>query len=211
MILVSMSPLAKIFQPFFYVYEQKNGKLVEKEKITQEELMENPDRIWVDEPFSITVSRSSGDLQFISGQHKFIGDQLLRFWLSGGAPGDQMQETDQYGIVQMPIDPDVQGAMTYYMSNPNAKMDKSLTDSVKDAQELAKKLSTDRVMRSVTQVYTAMMKQYQLNDENKQGRYQPSPTEFLCAYAMKSERENDINKRKKIADQFSALLSQEMV
>jgi hypothetical protein len=206
MICATYSSLAKIFQPYFHVYDTSSGKPVIIETVTRDQLMKTPDRIFKEEVFSVIVRRDSGDVHFISGRPRNITDQLLRWWLSGGVNCQEVQETDEYGVVELPIDPETQGALTYFLANPHDKASKGIQEALVDASARAREMSRERVLKSCRQVYKALKKQYELNEEQKLGRYPPSPVEFLCAYALASDMAKEQNEKQEITDRFAELM-----
>lgn len=206
MICATYSPLAKIFQPYFHVYDFSEGKPVIIETVTREQLMKTPERIFKEETFSVVVRRDSGDLHFVSGRPKNITDQLVRWWVSGGTNAEEVQETDEYGVVEMPIDPETQGALTYFLANPQDRASKGIQEALMHASNRAKEMSHARVLKSARQVYNALKKQYELNEEQKLGRYPPSPVEFLCAYALASDMAKEQDEKQELTEKFAALM-----
>jgi len=198
--LVTMSPLAKVFQPRL-----------------QKELMEKPDRIWKKEEFNVIVRRMCGlDEIFISGKPKAVEDPNLIHWLSGGTEGNLCQETDNSGIVILNVSFDAIGAlhdMIAMTTLPKTeqekevrKVNKDIRGQIKDAYEAARKLSEERVMREIRRVHECLKRQYEINSEAGMGKYQPSLSEFLCAYVLKKEEAETIERQKEITSQFSKLM-----
>jgi hypothetical protein len=206
MICVSYSPICKIFQPYFNVYENKGGKMEIIETVTRADLVKNPARIFKEELFSIAIRRSCGDVHFISSRPKQVQDTLLRMWLCAGSEEDANVETDEYGIVQLDMDPDTLGALSYFVANPQEEASKGVQQALKEATEKAKQLSHIKAYRTCKRVFKYLKKQYELNEEMKLGKYPPSETEFLCSYVVAEESTRDAQDRATITEKFAELM-----
>jgi len=202
MMLVGLCPLAKIFLPYFHVYDGKDFNRP-VETVTTSQLMKNPDRIYKEEFFSIAVKREVGGLNFIYNIPRQIPDTLIRNWLSN----PNVQETDCYGIVEMPLDQEAQAAMAYYVTN-SRNPDKLLMEQVAAAREQAKTASLERVLGNIRRVNHAMRRQYELNEEQKLGDFIPSPVEYLCAYALAEEQTRSAAEEQAVKDKFKMLMAE---
>ena len=222
MYVVSYSPLVKIFQKSFTVIkhvaeaegDKHAPKKVIKEILTQGALMKNPERVFTDEEFEFTVARDSGDIKLISGKPTSMSLPAKRSqalepdlvqWLTGGAEGNQSPETDYTGCVLLPLDGETEGAITYYLSQ-GKKPGKELTEVLENAQEKARELSEMRVMRAVNIVHQLLKRQYLLMKEQNQGVYNPSDSEYLCAYVLKAAEEQAAKDRDSITSNFKHLM-----
>jgi hypothetical protein len=201
MILIALCPLAKIFQKKFQVHG------AEIENLSISDLMENPERIFKEEEFTIRVVRSCGDVVFRYDQPKQIIDPDLRNWLCGGEDGEQSPETDNTGIVKLPFDQETDDQIRFYMAKGKLPP-KAIAEAISEARAQAQALSSKRVMKAVERVHNALKRQYQLNEEQKLGAYQPSATEFLCAYLMKTSEQTEATRRKSVTESFRNLMSE---
>lgn len=167
----------------------------------QDQLLEDPSRIFKDEDVPIYVERASGRLEFRLGKPRvFMRAQssdrsedlnFLVEWITGGDDGMLCQETEQYGIVKLRYDATVERAiMESVMGNMNGGKI-SLPDDIartRDAElESAKRRSRERVMRAVRRVYDNMKRQLEINKEVGGGHINPSKVELLCNYVLKQE------------------------
>ena len=198
---ITHSPIAKIFQPHL-----------------QESLLEDPSKIFVDEPCSIYVERASGRVEFKMGRPRvFIRRQstdqceqtdFLVEWLTGGDDGNQCQETDLYGIVKLRYDDNVERGVTEAMMGGGG-LPPDLKQAVDTENEGAKRRSHERVMKAVRRVYENMKRQHQLNEENKFGKIQPSRVELLCNYVLKHEIANEKARQAKITQEIEETLAED--
>lgn len=199
MILIALCPLAKIFQRRFSIKD-------EPKTYTVDDLLAEPDRVFKEENFTMSINRSAGDIAFTYGAPRQIVDPNLALWLSGGEDGTQSDDTDHTGIVQMPFDQATDEALRWYIAQGKA-LPPDLNDVIVSAREKAKELSKFRVMRQIHRVHSALKRQYALNEEQKLGAYQPSPTEFLSAYVLSSSEIQTAQKRSEITNAFKELMS----
>ena len=206
MMVVALSPLAKIFQPYFHVYDPQKGFKTPVETITQDQLMKHPERMLVEEHFSIQVKRETGAVNLIFNQPRNIPEEMLRTWLTGGPTGTRCQETECYGIVEMPLDSDASAAMTWFATQGKTP-DATLLKTIQEARASAQALSTDRVMAAIRRVNTCMRRQYEINEENKLGDFIPSPVEYLCAYALAEEQTKSSAELSAVKSRFKELMS----
>lgn len=211
MFVISLSPLAKIFQ-----------------RHLQEDLMKDPERIYKPENFRIIAEKPSGDVHLIFGKPMQIAQRPGREkdeavvdvinWLTGGPNGDLCRETDYTGVVAMPLDVDIIGSLATIvgvgLENPEAiekeqkKQAKQVKTELTLAMEKAKAISETRVMRAIRATHDNLKKQYEINRQNGLGAYQPSTTEFLCCYALAAEQAKRSEDRKRITEQFAKLMDE---
>ena len=193
------SPIAKIFQPHL-----------------QESLLEDPKLIFTDDPCSIYVERASGRVEFKMGRPRvFIRRQstdqceqtdFLVEWLTGGDDGNQCQETEQYGIVKLRYDDNVERGVTEAMMSGGG-LPTDLKQAVETENEGAKRRSHERVMRAVRRVYENMKRQQEMNKEAGLGQIQPSRVELLCNYVLKHEIANEKARQSKITMEIEETLA----
>jgi hypothetical protein len=194
-----LSPLAKIFQPLFYVGT---------EAVTTSDLMRDPERIFKHEPFSVVVERSQGSIRFTHGIPKLVSDETLALYLSGGETGEWKQETDFTGIAQLPLSPEATGVIMAALTGQGAlELAENAHHAAKQALDAAKLISESRVLRQVRHVYALLKKQREQNKEDKRGDAPPTPTEYLCAYVLAAEEAKKSDETKKITEQFKNLMS----
>lgn len=167
----------------------------------QDGLLEDPSRIFTNEDVPIYVERASGRLEFRLGKPRvFMRAQstdrsedlnFLVEWLTGGDDGMMCQETEQYGIVKLRYDAQVERAIMEgvmgSLNGGNSVISKEIA-SARDAElESAKRRSRERVMRAIRRCYENMKKQLEYNKEAGGGHIQPSKVELLCNYVLKQE------------------------
>jgi len=196
-----LSPYAKIFQPRFKVGA---------EVLTTDDLMRNPDRIHVEEPFTVTVDRSIGSETFVYGVPRIITDETLAQYLTGGPQGEWKQETDHTGLALLPLSPESTGLMLAALTREGGARDlaeRAATDATA-ALEAARLMSHERVMRQVRAVYKLLKRQREQNAEDKKGDAPPTPVEYLCAYVLAAEEGKKSDETKRITEQFKTLMAQ---
>jgi hypothetical protein len=200
LVLVTSSPLAKIFQKRFKVRDAEGN-----EKVVQlEELLEDKERIWKQETFSVPFRTVAGDIIFWSGSPNIIRDPDKIALLSGGRGGISGHETDATGIVKLPIEQDVlSGVFALMGGGSNADIKKE----VNKALEKAKQLSHERCLQAARRVYAKMMHQRQtMAEADTKARFTPSTTEILCAYVLEKEAVSDVVRKKRSVEDFEATL-----
>ncbi len=182
---ICASPLAKIFQPHL-----------------QDELIDNPAKIYEESPVEIYVPRPSGRITFNLGQPKQLSTRqssdkeedtlYLMHWLTGGSDGQQVQETECYGITQLDLSDNVMSLVTQavhssLISGKTPTMPAGVTEDIKQAKAQASVISNARVMRAVRRCWDQLQRQYEINAEAGLGKYRPSKTEILCQFVLKKE------------------------
>lgn len=202
--IVALSPLARIFQPRFH-----------------KELMANPDKIFDENPFTICVDKPSGAFYVDFKKPKQIQQPALLNWLTGGPEGDRCRETDFTGIIYAPIQDDMLEALTnltgLYAENEEKgkkeqdRITKDISKKYGDQMASAKKRSGDRVLRQIRTIHENLQKQYQINKENNVGLYTPSAVEFMCAFVLRTELEDDKAKTARITKEFAKLMEETRV
>lgn len=206
------TPLAKIFQPSFRVYTGKkdsNGNDA-FETVTTADLIRNPDRIQEPEQFSITIPRSVGAVAFRFGRVRTITDPDLYLWLTGGDRGDMTPETHCYGVVQVPLAQDDVGvAMAAAADDEDEELAviQRLKARAREAKEIAKQVSEDRVMRQIRSVFMNLKRERLRLKEEGSGEYQPSQVEILCTIILSKENAQLQEERKRAMDLFEATFS----
>lgn len=198
---VCLTPLAKIFQPKYH-----------------KELTESPNSILEEKDFSMIVTKPSGAIHFEFRKPRLITDPSVLQWLTGGPDGDRCAETNYTGLVYAPVQDDIMesvAAVTAAMAEDPEKgrkvqeqVSKTMMGRYKERIAGVKKMSEDRVMRTIKFVYTNLQKQYQLNKENNMGLYQPSETELLCTFALQAQLAESEDKRKEITKKFQDILQE---
>jgi len=198
---VCLTPLAKIFQPRYH-----------------KELTENPSAITEESQFTIIVTKPSGAVHCDYKKPKLISDPSLLQWLTGGPEGDRCAETNYTGLVYAPVQDDIMesvAAVTAAMAESpekgakaQAEVSKKMMNKYSSKIEGVKKLSEERVMRTIKFVYGNLQKQYQINKENNMGMYQPSETELLCTFALQAQLASSEEKRREITKKFQDILQE---
>lgn len=201
LVLVTASPLAKIFQKRFKVRD-KDGN----EKVTYlEELLDDKERIYKDETFSVPFRTVAGDITFWSGVPNIIREREKIELLSGGRGGIGGQETDATGIVKLPIDQNVLSGMFALMGGgTNADIKKEMAKALAKAKEL----SHERCLSAARRVYNKMMNQRQLMaEQDSRAKFTPSTTEILCAFVLEKEASANVQRAKRTEEEFEATLA----
>lgn len=192
-------PEAKIFQPRYH-----------------ELLMADPTKMYLEDDSFIIVPRSSGDIKFQLGKIRSFGrlpstdreQDLVHLvpWLTGGREGNENQETDCYGVADLGLDDDILGEITL-VTTAGRKVDGELAKMIRDGQEHATKVSRSRVYREIRRVVAQIEAQYSRNVEGGYGKYEPSPCEYLCTFALRKELEEERKRKAGIVKNFEEMLS----
>ncbi len=186
---ISASPLVKVYLVEFH-----------------DRLLEQPDLIFDHkEEFSFSVPHGCGafPVKFnkpcaVNGRDDKV-IEVLYGWLTGEA-GHSYHETDIYGLV--PFDPGVdlverQHEMEHMegllSDDPKvvakaqkevAKMQLDTAKRMKEIKERVVMQSEARIKRAMKGSHNNLIRQWQLNEENKMGKYPPSIAEMLGAHAL---------------------------
>lgn len=191
MLLIANSPLAKIFAPECH-----------------DELMRDPELVFkplAEHPFSLIINTSCSSWIFKGGEARDIQDSHLAWYFSGGNDGQQNQETDWTGIVQMPLESTSIVELLNY-ARAGKTIPAKLAEETANAETNAQLRSKNRVMNMIKRCYTHLQNQYQKNKEDNKGEYVPSATEFLCGYVLAQELESNHAAKKALTSKFSELM-----
>jgi len=171
-------PIVKMFAPWHEVWDKDGNVRIR----TLEQLQDEPEALFSEEKFAITVPRSSGDQRFVYGQPRFIRDQDLINWLTGGEEGGFVRETDWTGCVQLSLAPDAMGEMMAAIAtgDKSTSVDTELAKATVKAKEIAKQ----RCMRQVKFVWENYLSQVALNKEQNLGDPRFSPAEYLASKVL---------------------------
>ncbi len=195
--------MVKMFQKTMIVSSQ--DPKIPHEVLTRADIMKKPERLKVEEQFTITIERGLGDIHFRSGIPRQISDITLAWWLSGGPDGKEVQESDWTGIVMIPVDEDVTQAIAFYTAR-KLKPDNRVQEAMTSAIDVARKNSNERTLRAIRGLYNGLQAQYKINKEQGGGLHEPSPVEFLAAYILASEEAKRMDDKSELVEQFSALM-----
>jgi hypothetical protein len=188
MIIIPMAKLSKIFIPEL-----------------QPLLMRNPQSVFDETPFNITIRTSRRDYIFKYNEPKYEHDPVLINWFCGGDDGFQNQETAWTGLVRLDLN-SVQNSHILGAVAGISKIDSSTQTAIEDAKIAAMQLSEQRVMNQIRLINTHMLKQYEQNRQQGQEIYTPSAVEFLCAYILADEKKKEIDSKKEISEMFASLM-----
>jgi hypothetical protein len=183
------SPLVKMFVPSHTVWRDKKPVLV-----TLQELQDNPEALFSTEKFAINIPRSAGDQRFVSGAPRFLRDEDLVGWLTGGPEGTFCKETDWTGCVQVRMPAEAMGEMMAALASGEASED--VQSELAIATKAAMAISHERCMRQVRFIWENYLSQVALNKEQNLGDPRFSPTEYLASKVLArdhralQEREN---------------------
>lgn len=189
-----------------------------------------PDLIFKqDIEFSFIVPRGTGPIKLEYNKPTPVASLLrgnpsdkdiltLYNWLIGGSDGLQTQETDVFGIVpyEPGFDPvremqSLADLENFVSDDPKkvaaakkrqADKQKEIAAAIKNLKTSSKSAADARVLRHMKWAHNNLIKQWQLNDEMKLGKHQPSTTEMLGAHAL-----SDIIKK---ADEKARVLKDRM-
>jgi len=200
LILVTMSPIAKIFMKRFRVQDEQGNETV----VTPDVLLDDPDRIWREERFIVPFTTVSGNIDFISGIPNLIEDQAKRDVLVGGRSGYDASETDWTGLVMLDVESNVLSGIFQVMNGGKAP---NVEKQVKAAMTAARQTSHERCMRAARRVFDRMMNQRALIEEAGQGKFTPSVTEALCAIVMEKEASEQVARKTAHAQAFEARIA----
>lgn len=180
LILVAASPLAKMFQKRWTVRESGKAYTMEVEQ-----LVDDPDRVFKDEEFSILVPFSSGAEQLWFGIPKPVQDPMRREVLAGGDDGISFAETDWTGIVDLRLGVDTLSMILGQFAGAQQSVSKNdIVSAIQDARNR----SNVRCMRQARKVYRALKDQREkLKESGSKATYAPSVAEFLCAHVLANE------------------------
>jgi hypothetical protein len=201
MILVAASPLAKIFQRRWTVRE--NGKSYTMEI---EQLVDDPDRVFKDEEFSILLPFSSGAEHFWHGIPKPVQDPLRREVICGGSDGLSYEETQWSGVVELRVDVDVLSMILGSAAGAGGGFDRT---SVVTAIEDARRRANERCLKQARKTYSALKDQREkLKEAGNRASYSPSVSEFLCAHVLANEEKINQEKRDNMRRKVDDLIGQ---
>lgn len=172
----------------------------------QQDLMRNPKKVFDDVPFKFTLNAPRRDYIFDSSKPQLMTDEVLLDWLLGGEDGNLSQETDWTGLVKIDLNA-MQNAQILAAVSGMSEIGKDTKASIEDAKKIAKKLSKERVMKTIRQQNAHMLKQFHIMKENNQSPYQPSPTEFLCAFVLGDEQKKNATEKQELCNTFADLMT----
>lgn len=196
LVLVTTSPLAKIFQPRFRVKAADGTETIVK----RESLLNDPSRVFRDEVFSVQFVTTTGPIQFWSGIPKPIQDEAQKRVILGGADIFESAESDDTGIVSLELETDALSAI--FSLAAGGTTDKGLKDMMKHAMTKAREASKERCMNQCRRMYRNMRAQMQLIEESGKGKYIPSPAERLVAYVLEKEMTQEIARQRQHEKEF---------
>ncbi len=193
-----------------------------------ESLMESPDLMTDDKtPFEYDVPRgcTAFKIKFNTPTevHGRDDKEVLNLfnWLTGGMGGREFPETDAWGIVAFEPKVDLVARL-----DEMARLD-ALEDevSMKELKKLrldsrtamqtarleARKASEERIMRCMKNNHNNLIRQWQINEEMKMGKYPPSVAELMGAHALSDQISKANKKTQKVMQQMSHLMGNQIV
>lgn len=153
--------------------------------------------------------------------------QCLFDWLVGDEVADRPTETDLYGIVA--FDPKIDLVSTQdRMALLELQVSDDPTEAARAKDELAKlqmdtaqrikatrfevrQRADKRVRRAMRTIHNNLIRQWQINEEQKLGKYPPSITEMLGARVLNDEIEKAAAKGAKIKENMNKLMNRQAV
>lgn len=200
LILVTTSPLAKIFQKRFQVKRKDKDGNPYIEYVTVNDLVADKERVFKEEVFSVPFRTVTGDIIFWSGVPQPIRDQEKLRALVGGSGGFEGQETDALGIVNLPIDQDVLSGMFAFVSGDTTG---DIKKQIQEGLKQARIISHNRCMDAARRVYSKMMDQRRLiMEDGGKAVFRPSPTEILCTFVLENEESGKIASKRRTEIDF---------
>lgn len=190
MYIVQASRLTKIFLPKF-----------------QQECIDNPERIFDAEPFTVTIPRAFGAVILEHNKPRHVSTLIkhaetrktevdetrdLVPWLT------EFEETDLWGIVKIDI-PDMTTQimdMDMLSDDPEvarknlekqARLQKQMVGKMSAAVKAAQELADEKVKRVLRITHHNLMKQWETNQAAGGGKQPPSNTEALGAFILSEE------------------------
>lgn len=227
MYVIAASPMAKIFQTYKFL-DKETGE----QTSLQKKCILNPDFILDEEPFTLSVKRPSGGLEFTYKVPKDLRDihgsdeKSICDWLTGGALGDRSNETDMYGIVEFRTDygsMEVLNELTRLeVMKASASEDEGkaiqakqnslqhqATSSIHGAVQEARKIADKKVRRIMRHLFENLKAQSSYNKDQGIAPPTPSDTEFLSIQMLEKELDSMSRsakeRRQKVQDIFDAM------
>lgn len=204
LVLVTCSPLAKIFQRRFRVREKAKGGDIVESVVTVQDLLRDRERVYKEEVFSVPFKSVTGDIIFWSGIPSIIQDQDKINAMSGAFGGVRAQETDALGIVKLPVDENILSGMFALFGGGGSP---DIQKAVKEALAKAKVLSHERCLAAARRVYDRMITQRaQIEEAGGKQKFTPSPTEMLCTFVLEKEASQEVAQRQKTTEDFESMI-----
>lgn len=200
LILVTMSPIAKIFMKRFRVMDAEGNEST----VYPEQLLDEPERIFREEKFCVPFPTVRGNINFWCGVPLPIQDQTHRDILVGGRSGFDGQETDWTGLVMLDVEMDVLSGIFQVMAG--GKMP-AIEKQIKTAMKDARAESDKRCMDAARRIYRRMESQMQMIEEDGKGKFSPSVTERLVALVMEKEAIREVQRKTAHDEAFSATMA----
>lgn len=204
--LLQASPLTRLFLPEWHY-----------------QCLEDPKLLFSDKPFRVRVPRAVGAIELTHGvpvlassllkqpdkkTREITDDEVspLVLWLTN----PQNYETDQWGIVEIPVEQDLADtimALIYdgkdkeradFLSDMKTKLAKTVID--------ARKLADERVMRACGKMYQTVKATVEHMKKTNAGIYSPSYSEALAMTVMK----DSIANRRKPDEQAAKMMQNAM-
>jgi hypothetical protein len=220
MLVIAASPLTKAFLPDW-----------------KDRLMADPDSLFSEDPFTFKIKRSSGALHFEYNKPIHVAqllpkaqDKDLRVlfdWLTGGDDGMQTQETNIYGIVAYDPGFDPVKELTALTALEGLESDdpaelkkaqkklmdrqKAVSARMKELKEGVRVKADARVLRHMRMTHNNLIKQWQMNEENKLGKFPPSDTEMFGAHALNKEIDAANQKTAEMKRRMSHLMDNKVI
>jgi len=197
------SPLVKMFVPFHTVWRDKKPVIV-----TLEDLQDNPEQLFSTEKFAVTIPRSAGDIKFTSGAPRYMNNEDIVRWVTGGPEGEHCRETDWTGAVQVNMPAEEMGEMMAAIASGEASED--VQQALAVATRAAMEVSHKRCMRQVKFIWQNYLSQVALNKEQNFGDPRFSPTEYLASKVLAKDHKAILdrdNARRKEMEELTASIT----
>lgn len=209
---IAASPLVKIFLPEWH-----------------DRLQADPDLIYDDKTaFSFNVVAGTRGVVVHYNRPQQTNDNDLYNWLVGGATGTTSRDTDIFGLV--PFDPktdilrdfdELTKLEEWAMSEDPEQAKKAMLQlkarkaqaavAMREARAKVREQSEARIKRAIRLNHNNLIRQWQVNEEQKLGKYPPSIAEMLGSHALISEIEAAKNKGAELKKRASEMMNNPIV
>lgn len=182
--IISLSPLAKIFQPY----------------VDLERFLEDPAAVFKDEPFDIVFENSWSTKNYRFGDSILV-TELEALYLVGTDNNRFERSTGGTGFVYFNVPEDMLAAFNY-TKKTGKKADKELEEQLSQYLEQAKALSEKRVRDFMKDKYNMLYTNRQFIESQGGKAMAPNDMEMLITFVLNEDIKRASDKRKKLRQAF---------